>query len=219
MSRYLFMALAACAVALAVSVRSCQRIAADRERLAGNQRALMDRATYYRTKDSLSVASVERLALTHRELEDHCAELVATCASLNVKLRRLQSSSTTAIVGDYRIEAPITPTVSGVLSASSVGRDEVFGRASSAALSAALGATADEREVLHRTPYIDIRGRVRNDSLVATIQTFDTIVQLVHRVPRKFLFIRWGCKAVRQEVISRNPHSTVVYSEYLELGR
>ena len=38
-------------------------------------------------------------------------------------------------------------------------------------------------------------------------------------VPRRFLFFRWGTKAIRQEIIPANPHTRIVYAEYVQLSR
>ena len=43
--------------------------------------------------------------------------------------------------------------------------------------------------------------------------------QVVHRVPRKFIFIPYGTKAIRQEVWLSNPNTELVYTEYIELSR
>ena len=43
--------------------------------------------------------------------------------------------------------------------------------------------------------------------------------QVVHRIPRRFLFIRWGTKALRQEIVPSNPHTRIVYSEYVKIER
>jgi hypothetical protein len=45
----------------------------------------------------------------------------------------------------------------------------------------------------------------------------DTLVQFVHRVPRRFLFLKFGTKGVRQEVLSKNPYTEVVFTEYIKL--
>ena len=45
----------------------------------------------------------------------------------------------------------------------------------------------------------------------------DTIKQIVHRVPKKFLFIKYGTKGIKQEVVSKNPHTKIVFTEYREL--
>ena len=47
----------------------------------------------------------------------------------------------------------------------------------------------------------------------------DTLRQVVHRVPRRFLFIRWGTKALRQEIVSSNPHTRIIYSDYVKFER
>ena len=60
---------------------------------------------------------------------------------------------------------------------------------------------------------------IRADSVSCRVVSVDTLQQIVHRVPRRFLFIRWGTKAIRQEVVSSNPHTNIVYTEYIELKR
>jgi hypothetical protein len=55
--------------------------------------------------------------------------------------------------------------------------------------------------------------------LESRIARRDTLVQLVHRVPRKFLFIPFGTKAIRQEVTTKNPHTEITYTEYIVLRR
>lgn len=45
----------------------------------------------------------------------------------------------------------------------------------------------------------------------------DTLDQAVHRVPHRFWFIKWGTKAIRQDIVCRNPYSQITYSEYIEL--
>ena len=55
--------------------------------------------------------------------------------------------------------------------------------------------------------------------LVCRVRSVDTLHQVVHRIPRRFLFIRWGTKALRQEIVSSNPHTRIVYTEYVRLER
>ena len=52
-----------------------------------------------------------------------------------------------------------------------------------------------------------------------SIACIDTLRQVVHRIPRRFLFIRWGTKALRQEIVSTNPHTRIVYAEYVKIER
>ena len=55
----------------------------DRRRLEANQRSLLTDVEYYRTRDSLSAAGVERLTLTNREFRRHAEELERTVEALH----------------------------------------------------------------------------------------------------------------------------------------
>ena len=65
----------------------------------------------------------------------------------------------------------------------------------------------------------DAEGRIGRDSAACRIRSVDTLRQAVHRIPRRFLFIRWGTKALRQEIVSTNPHTRIVYAEYVKIER
>lgn len=162
-------------------------------RLTRNQRSLLEDVTLYRTKDSLSAASVERLQLTNKEFEKCCADLKEQVSALGLKVRQLQSISSTGIETDYEVNIPI--------------KDSVAIRDSAIILKCL---------ELH-TPYIDVSGCIERDRFIGNILSRDTLDQVVHRVPYQFWFIRWGCKAIQQEVVSRNPYTQITFSKYIEL--
>ena len=56
-----------------------------------------------------------------------------------------------------------------------------------------------------RDPWVTVEGSIGRDSVECRIRSVDTLRQVVHRVPRRFLFIRWGTKALRQQIVSSNP--------------
>ena len=70
-----------------------------------------------------------------------------------------------------------------------------------------------------RDAWVTVEGRIRTDSVACRVQSTDTLRQVVHRVPRRFLFIRWGTKALRQEIVSSNPHTRIIYSDYVKFER
>ena len=70
-----------------------------------------------------------------------------------------------------------------------------------------------------RDPWVTVEGRIGHDSAVCRIRSIDTLRQVVHRIPRRFLFIRWGTKALRQEIVSTNPHTRIVHAEYVKIER
>lgn len=194
MRKYLIMVIVVCIAALAFSVKSCMNIKADRERLSDNQRTLMSDVDFYRTKDSLSAASVERLTFTNQEFEAYCGELNKTVESLNLKVKRLQSVSQTGVETKYVVKTII--------------RDSLLP-----------GRTDTLKCIDYRDNYLTLSGCADRGKFSGVVESRDTIEQVVHRVPRKFWFIRWGCKAVRQEVVSSNPHSRITFTEYIELKK
>lgn len=170
----------------------------ERQRLEANQHSLMTDVKYYRTRDSLSAAGVERLTLTNREFRRHAEELTRTVEDLQLKLRRLQAASRTAVATTYPVEVQLRDTL--------IMRDTV--------------AVPDTLSRLYyQNPWVTLDGIITDSVFRGTIESRDTLVQIVHRVPRRLWFIRWGTKAVRQEVTTRNPYSRITYTEYIELKR
>jgi hypothetical protein len=73
--------------------------------------------------------------------------------------------------------------------------------------------------VKYKDNYLSFEGCNLNDTATFKIKSVDTLTQVVHRVPKRFLFFHFGCKAIRQEVLSKNPYSEIVYTEYIELKK
>lgn len=72
----------------------------------------------------------------------------------------------------------------------------------------------------YKTQWIDLSARKQSDTLRAEVVVYDTIVQVLHRVPRfKFLGIWFGTKSVRQEIVSKNPYTNISAAEYIEIVR
>jgi hypothetical protein len=160
----------------------------------------MSRIQYYRTKDSLNAASVERLTLTKNELQKYCNGLTQTVEDLNIKVKRLQSVSRTATQTEYRIET--------------VFRDSITVSVRDSLIIDTL------RCVNYSDEWLTFAACEKRDGILdAEIETRDTLITIVHRVPKRFLFFRFGTKAIRQEVISKNPHSKINYTEYIEIKR
>lgn len=171
-----------------------KKLTTENERLTANATALMDRADYYETEAGKSAASVQKLTLDYSELQDHYANVCRTADELGVKVKRLQSAATTATQTDVKVITQVRDSI--------VYRDGVL----------------DSLKVLHwQDPWVTVAGEIRGDSVALDVVSCDTITQIVHRVPKKFWFIKWGTKAIRQEIVSSNPHTKITYTEYIEL--
>lgn len=193
MTKYFLPAIVLLCLAFGASVKSCRNARQECVRLEGNQQALLEKATYYRTQEGHSTAKVERLLLTNKELEEHRADLMKTVKELGLKIKHLQSASTTTTETRYVIQTELRDSI--------VYHDHFL-------------------DTLHcirfDNPYLVLDGCMNQGKFSGYIKSRDTLVQIIHRIPRKFLCFRWGTKAIMQQVIARNPYSDITYTEYLE---
>ena len=120
--------------------------------------------------------------------------------ALGIRLRRLEAAAKAVAVTDAEIRTPLRDTVVVRIHDTLPVRDTV-------------------RMFRWRDPWISVEGRIGRDSAACRIRSVDTLRQAVHRIPRRFLFIRWGTKALRQEIVSTNPHTRIVYAEYVKIER
>lgn len=168
----------------------------ERDRLQKNQNTLLEKVDYYKTEAGRNAASVAALTLSKREIQEYNKDLVRTCDELNISLRRMISASTTGIASNYRL--------SGFM------RDSVI-----------IHDTIDTAKCFdYSDPHLSFSCCVDSSSyLVADIETRDTIKSILHRVPRKFLFIKFGTKSIRQEILSTNPSTHIICTELIENKR
>jgi hypothetical protein len=199
MKKYLIIICLALAVLCAWLGQALSRCNKDRERLQNNQNALMQEVRLYETKLGESAASVQRLQLTKDELEGKYKSICQEAEDLGIKLKRLQSVSQTTTQAEIHAKAEIRDSI--------VYKPEIH--------------LVDTLKAFcwKDPPWAFVEGVIDSGKVDLSISTNDTIIQIVHRVPKKFLFFRFGTKAIRQEVISKNPHNRIRYSEYIELTK
>lgn len=195
MSKYLVSIIVVLSLAAGTLYWQLDKTRSEKNRLANNQEALLTDVEFYRTEAGYFAASVQRLELSKSELEKYNDELVSTVKDLNVKIKRIQAASTTATESKYEIETVVVDSI--------VYRDR----------------PVTLQAINYSDPWITLAGVIDSSLFKGNINTRDTLVQVVHRIPNKFWFIKWGTKAIKQEVVSRNPHSSITYTEYIELKR
>lgn len=195
MKKYLLIACVILAVLCASLLGAVRELTQEKDRLTGNQEALMEEVQYYQDEAGRQAASVQRLELSKSELEAYNGELAQRIEDLNIKLKRVQAATTTATQTNVEIKTIIKDTI-------------IYRDTGMLVLPA----------IKWQDPWVNVDGIIKPDSTVdLSIQSVDTLFQVVHRVPKKFWFIKYGTKAIRQEITSSNPHTKIVYSEYIEL--
>ena len=161
-------------------------------RLRSNNEALQSRVLLYRTKNNKSAASIAEMRLTISELRKQHRDALAEIESLGIRLRRVERyarSVTATTIRDTVVISTLPPSET----------------------------LPSRHSIDYHDAWTTIRGEILGDSLAIEVTTRDTLHQVVHRIPRRFLGIPFGTKMLRQEVWSSNPHTEVVYTEYIRL--
>lgn len=183
-------------IATAVIIFGGRMMWREQQRHRTNSQALMESIHLYRTRADEAAASVQVLRLRCGEYEQLRAADCEKIRQLGLKIRRLESAAKSVVESKVAIAVPTRDTV--------VIRDTIH--------------RVDTLRLFRWDDgWVSVDGVISKDSVACNIRSVDTLRQMVYRVPRKFLFFRFGTKAIRQHITSSNPHSEIVYSEYVEI--
>ena len=169
-------------------------------RLDGNQSALLDSVRIYKTENDRNAASVRILELTKSELEESCTNLTEQVRGLGIKLRRAEEIAQTATETMLEFQAQVRDSIIYVM-------DTVT----------ATGHLDTLRHVEWSDPWVNFQGELRGDVLNARLESCDTLTTVLHRVPRKCWLFRWKKDEYRVDVVSSNPHTNIVYEQYVKV--
>ena len=186
-------------LALVMALRECHDLSREAARTEDNQNILLHNGEVEidRTQSGRPRASVSAITLKTSDLKRSPDSLLAVNRKeLKIKNSRIMAAATTSTTTQVDVKAAIRPvphdTCSRILSGSYRPPDV-------------------SQTVSWSDPWITLRGEIEGDSMQVHIESRDTLQMIVHRVPKKFLFFRYGTKGVRMEVVSQNPHSRLSY--------
>ena len=204
MKKYLILYALLTTAALVVTLRHYR---GETQRLRQNQEALASDLVRYRTRAGKEAAAAEVLRLRCAEFERLRAEDAEEIRRLGIRIRRVESTTSLSTASQTDLRVPLRD--SPVVRRDSSGPLCPTGRPQLDTL----------RTFRWNDPWTSVEGIIRHDSVLCRIRSIDTLRQVVHRIPHRFLFIRWGTKALRQEIVSSNPHTRIVYAEYIRIER
>lgn len=185
-------------LALVVAFKECHDLRGEAERTKENQDILLHngRVEIGLTQSGRPRASVSAITLKTSDLKRNPDSLLAVNRKeLKIKSSRIMAAATTSTTTKVDVKAAIQPVPHDTCSRSLSG----------------LYRPPDVSQVSWSDPWITLRGDIEGDSMQVHIESRDTLQMVVHRVPKKFLFFRYGTKGVRMEVVSQNPHSRLSY--------
>jgi len=172
-------------------------LVAERDAYKQNTATLLTDIYRYQVNDSLNAATVSELTLRISEYERYRAEDAALIKALRLDVNRVQKVTTVQ-----------TGTINHL-------RAELQGRT--------LNSQQQEAVTLQcidiNEPFFDLEGcvNVQEQSFEGTLKTRENLMYVEHIVPHRFLFIKWGCKERKQEIVSRNLNTTIVEAEFITL--
>lgn len=189
-------------LALVVVFKECHDLRGEAERTKENQDILLHngKVEIGRTQSGRPRASVSAITLKTSDLKRNPDSLLAVNRKeLKIKNSRIMAAATTSTTTKVDVKAAIQAvphdTCSCLLSGSY--------------------RPPDVSQVSWSDPWITLRGEIEGDSMQMHIESRDTLQMIVHRVPKKFLFFRYGTKGVRMEVVGQNPHSQLSYPKVI----
>lgn len=196
MKKYLIVGIIiiAAAVALALDARKIERLSAQLAQYRANTEALLTDVRTYKVRDSLNAARVQSLELSVREFERFRAEDAALIRELKGRNRELASVNRTQAQTIIDLMAQPRDTV--------IVRDSV----PMSALAVHCG-----------DAWYDFDGVVAPGEFSGRLSVRDSLIAAETVRYRKFLWWKLGVRDRRVDVISRNPHTTILNVEHILL--
>jgi signal transduction histidine kinase len=189
-------------VALAFFVQLYLDTAADRDRIKQNQSLLLHNGTVEisETGNGNSHASAPALTLRPSEFKESGDTLAKVARQVGIKPSRISEAATAATSTSATITTPVWHSPD----TASIPADSLHRPDSLICFS-------------WHDSWLSLSGCVSDSLFRGSVSSTDTLDIIVHRIPKRFLFFRFGCKQVRMDIISRNPHTRLTYARYYQL--
>lgn len=167
----------------------------ERDKYKVNADALLSDIRHMRVDSATTSADVKVLRLSLDEYKQYRADDLETIKKLDIRLKSMQSVSKHEVEVDADFIAEVKDTV--------VVRDTIV---------------QVLKKVEMNTAYLQVNGIIDNNQLIGKIHlpvNLHQIVWMEHKY--RFLWWRWGVKAIHQTISSDNPHVQIKYSEVIQI--
>jgi hypothetical protein len=197
MNRILWIAVFVLAAATFGFYKQSDRLKTERDKDQGNTDALLSDIKRLRIDSATTAVDIKTLKLTLDEYKQYRAADAEKIREMGVKLNDLQSAAKHTLDVNAPIQADLRD--------STLIRDTV---------------TVRIKTVEMNTPHLQIKGVIENNHLSGNIHLPVNLLQAVWVEPKhKFLWWRWGTKAIHQSISSDNPYVEIKYSEVISIQK
>lgn len=162
-----------------------------------NTQSLLSEIQKIRIDSTTMAADVKVLKLSLSEYKEYRKEDAVTIKKMGAEIKSLQA----AAKHQLEINAPVDTELKDTI----VIRDTV---------------PVTIQKIVVDTPFLKINGVIEENRLTGNIHLpviLNQAVWIEHK--HRFLWWKWGVKAIHQTISSNNPHVDIVYSEYLMIGK
>ena len=181
-------------------VYSTVNLREDNKRLKNNEIALTKDIEVYKTKAGHNAAKVRQLELTVSEFKQLCSDQEDELAELGIKIKRLESMTSTGTQTDAHGKTQL--------------KDTVFVHKIDTVTIAENGKYFEWKD-----NWNSISGKIIGDNVECYYHGTDTLTVVAHRVPKKFLFIKWGTKYIDVDIVNKNPSTIITYNKTIKIKR
>lgn len=177
--------------------RNGKQLEAERNTYKGNTNALLSEVKRMKIDSATTAVDVKALSLMVNEYELYRTADLEKIKQMGVELRNLKMAAKHELSINAPVETELKDTV--------LVRDTV---------------RIAIKAIEVNTPYLQVSGTIENNHLSGNIRLPVTLRQAVWIEPKhKFLWWRWGVKAVHQTISSDNPYVEIRYSEVIEIRK
>lgn len=182
-------------VAFIAALDSAVSLKEENLRMSRNMESLVMENQVWESKSGYQVTTIKELELTGEELARMRLVDQKMIKGLGLEVKRLKSITNTSTGTHINISPDVKDTT--------IIRDTIIFTCKS---------------IKFKDAYVTVSGVVCDSipSVLDIVHT-DTIETYAHIIPKKFLFIKYGIKEIRQEVVCRSPYSKIAYSNQIKI--
>lgn len=180
-----------------ILLRKVKHLESERDRYRGNTTALLTDMKRMQIDSTTYAVDLHTMRWTVEEYKRYRSEDTELIKKLNIRIKSLETAARHQLDVNAPIDAPVTDTL--------ILRDTMFVKL---------------QKIEMNTPHLKVNGIIENNRLSGEMHLPVTLHQFVwieHK--HRFLWWRWGVKAVHQTISSDNPHVQISYSEIIQIQK
>lgn len=200
-----FIVALAAIILLIFSVKTCNHYKSEKDIYANNQDALLSKVELYKSQSGKNAAKSKELQLTLDEFKKNFSEQVEVIKDLNLKVKRLENVNTTLTQTIAGGKTNLKDSIRVIYDTLPGGHDTIY--------------TEKIKAFKWKDPWNTITGTIKDKEVECFYKGVDSLTIMAVRVPKKFLFFRWGTKYIEVHAINKNPSTKILSTQTIVIKK